>query len=699
MPLVPKDIEDFIKVHNEGKIEEILKFFINIEKREDLSQEDKLRLKIYKCICFQGISRLEEALKLSEEAYQESKKLEKPLILIDAIFNRFMILSVLGRRKGFWKNVVEAEKILKTATKASSSEINERKALLNNMKGHIYRFEGQMVPALECFKESLAVLEKLNPLDNPTFYIVRGTIMMIGIGYQTKGELELALNYYKKCIEFQKPNNFSSKLIDAICFNQIGGIYFQQGDINKAIEHSKRNLETLEKFLSYNYTGSVFTSIIYYYLENKNLEKAQMYLQRFHKYIEKSKGDENFPSYKLAKALILKSSTRTRDRAEAEILLKEVINLTQTRKLTDVNSSIDESKYAIMLLCDLYLTELRSTNDLKILDDIQPLIRRSLDNLERSKSYTEQVYIYFFQGQLALLQMNMGEARRYFTEAQKIAEDHNLNILARRISYEHDKLLEKMDEWENLRKRNISIRERMDLISIEETVDIILQKRGIRTTELTDEIPILFLIIAERGIPIYSKSFTKEKDFQETFISKFLTAFNTYSEQIFSEGLDRATFGNYTLVMAPINSFSLCYLFKGQSYVAKQKLTLFIETLQNNELLWQIFENFDQNNQAIKLNENAPLESLVTEIFIRKTIQITEKEVVIQKEKKICLVCKGKVVKFFYICECGAIYCEKCARAISDLENLCWACNAPIDYSKPVETIKKVVREDIKKNI
>ena len=67
------------------------------------------------------------------------------------------------------------------------------------------------------------------------------------------------------------------------------------------------------------------------------------------------------------------------------------------------------------------------------------------------------------------------------------------------------------------------------------------------------------------------------------------------------------------------------------------------------------------------------------------TAQVTEEKVEIHKEKKICLVCRGEVLRFSYICECGAIYCENCARAVSDLENMCWACDVPIDYSKPVK--------------
>jgi len=74
---------------------------------------------------------------------------------------------------------------------------------------------------------------------------------------------------------------------------------------------------------------------------------------------------------------------------------------------------------------------------------------------------------------------------------------------------------------------------------------------------------------------------------------------------------------------------------------------------------------------------------------------ITEEEVTFHKEKKICLVCKGKVSKFnVFICDCDALYCENCARALSTLENMCWACNAPIDDSKPVRP-DKVERIDI----
>ncbi|KKL26998.1 hypothetical protein LCGC14_2389610, partial [marine sediment metagenome] len=77
--------------------------------------------------------------------------------------------------------------------------------------------------------------------------------------------------------------------------------------------------------------------------------------------------------------------------------------------------------------------------------------------------------------------------------------------------------------------------------------------------------------------------------------------------------------------------------------------------------------------------------------LIKRPAQVTEEEVSISREKKICLVCKGKLEKFnIYICsQCDTFYCEKCALSLSDLENMCWVCEEPFDDSKPVNPLKR----------
>ena len=64
--------------------------------------------------------------------------------------------------------------------------------------------------------------------------------------------------------------------------------------------------------------------------------------------------------------------------------------------------------------------------------------------------------------------------------------------------------------------------------------------------------------------------------------------------------------------------------------------------------------------------------------------RITEEEVISHIEKKICLVCKKKILKFTFICpKCEIFYCMNCGQALANLENVCWVCNTPIDESKP----------------
>ena len=59
--------------------------------------------------------------------------------------------------------------------------------------------------------------------------------------------------------------------------------------------------------------------------------------------------------------------------------------------------------------------------------------------------------------------------------------------------------------------------------------------------------------------------------------------------------------------------------------------------------------------------------------------------------------CKGKVTRSnIYLCpECDTFYCSKCSDALSNLENACWACDAPIDKSKPVKPFKREEEIDV----
>ncbi|MFX1303372.1 MAG: tetratricopeptide repeat protein [Promethearchaeota archaeon] len=122
-------------------------------------------------------------------------------------------------------------------------------------------------------------------------------------------------------------------------------------------------------------------------------------------------------------------------------------------------------------------------------------------------------------------------------------------------------------------------------------------------------------------------------------------------------------------------------------------------TAQQNQLFNQLEEwraLFIRNSKLQEKIEFLNLKRYVTkainEVLEKKfTRQTIEEKVTVHKEKKSCLVCKGEVERFnIYICpECNSIYCNNCAQTLTNLENACWVCNAPIDALKPIIPIKE----------
>ena len=93
---------------------------------------------------------------------------------------------------------------------------------------------------------------------------------------------------------------------------------------------------------------------------------------------------------------------------------------------------------------------------------------------------------------------------------------------------------------------------------------------------------------------------------------------------------------------------------------------------------------------SVEHEKDKEIQSGVLGIFTRP-LKVTEEDVMFHREQKICLVCKGKILRSIYLCpECDALYCNKCSTALSTLENACWACNTPFDPLKPVKPYKEV---------
>ena len=350
--------------------------------------------------------------------------------------------------------------------------------------------------------------------------------------------------------------------------------------------------------------------IILIYLDGNSREKANQYLSRLVELYDqtKGKGDVDLSFFYIGgKAFMLKTSTRMRDRVQAQVLFKELIE-------TNLAPNSLDSFLVLSNYCDLLLEELSLYSDPEILDEINVLITKSIDMAQQANSYSFLAETKLLQAKLALIEMNSEEAKKLMVQAQHIADSHGLNLLAWEISSEFDKLLDQIDIWNTVKKDGAPISERIKLASTNEVLERIQGKRALEPAELVDEEPILLLIMANSGITYFNHPFVSNWDHSDLF-SSFLSAFNTFSDEIFSKSIDRIRIGENTILINPIEPYLVCYVIKGQSYPALQKLTRFTETIRESLEIWQALNKSVKTSEELELNKSPALKTVINAIF------------------------------------------------------------------------------------
>ena len=159
------------------------------------------------------------------------------------------------------------------------------------------------------------------------------------------------------------------------------------------------------------------------------------------------------------------------------------------------------------------------------------------------------------------------------------------------------------------------ISERWKLAGLNEQMEIMMRKGLGDVPDISDEEPIFLLIVSEGGVPIFSQSFTSETSFQDHLFGGFFTTINSFITENFSEGLNRASFGKYTLLMNALSPFLMCYIYKGQSYSAQKRINSFLDKIKNNEDTWNSIKKYYEMNREIEMNDIPSLKLLIEDTF------------------------------------------------------------------------------------
>ncbi|MFX1499535.1 MAG: tetratricopeptide repeat protein [Promethearchaeota archaeon] len=635
----------------DGKLDEADQLINNFEQKGGQTLHDMINCHLLKCEIMTWRHQYEDTVKFAEQTYNESLRLGKNLLSVDILLIMANALVSSNRLDKAISIIKQGEVLLKTFTQELPTDYKEREAYLAFVKGWFYYYKGDADKALKHFEHSLLlreeiadnykIFESLNAIgvvfnflksdfdhalkiverlrriakENNSKKLTGWSFMGMAITLYLKGDLKRSIKYYKQSLKIF--NELSIEWWKAYILNLMAEAYNQSDELDHALECIEQAM-LINRELGRLYALSNNHDFLIQILINKgDLERAQLELGEFEQLNNQLKDKDLNILYLLDKALILKKSSRTRNKAVAEEILRQIIE--------DEDSDFELILKALINLCELLLTELRMTNDLEVLEEINPLIARLLEISDKSHSYMIQCETYLLQAKLSLLTFDIKKAQQFLTQAQQIAEKYGLNLLAIKISIEHDELLKQINIWENLKGTSSSLKELMEFARINEQIENMIRKQTTEVPELSNEAPVLLLIVSEGGTPIFSNCFIEDQSFEDYLFGGFFTAINTFINEKFSEGLDRAIFGEYTLLMNFVSPFFICYIFKGPSYLAQKRLKFFINEIKNNKEIWDTFVKFYNSSMEIQSNNIPYLELLINDLFIDKNVSLNQK--------------------------------------------------------------------------
>ncbi|MFX0090321.1 MAG: tetratricopeptide repeat protein [Candidatus Hodarchaeota archaeon] len=625
-------------------------------KLQDLTSFDDLRLDVVKSECFLKKSEYQKTLDLTQQIVakcQETQRHDK--ILVDAIIPMIDVLNRLGRVDEAFELINQHEQILNILSEDSPLETKFREAALIYHKGRVYYYKGDYEQALEYILSSLALRKELN--NNPEITnsllelknnLESGVCLnMLGVIYWYQGNLDNALDYYQQSLEMVE--KIGNKLLITRALNNIGEVYKIKGELDLALEYHQKNLTVFEELKNKQDTINCLTNIGIIHYEKGDLDQSTLHLKRSlslsegiannltmsemlfylisvaieksdleqaHQHLDRLKGINNQEAdnkrisqrYRVAEALLLKTSKRARNRAKAEEIFEQIIE--------EEVIEHEMTAFALLNLCDLLLVELRTTGDESALREVKQLVSRLLEIAKEKQSHSLLAETAWLQSQLALIELEIEEAKRLLTQAQLLAEEKGLIRLAMTISKEHDILLEQTNLWEDFTKRAAPFAERMAVTHLEEQLVRMIKTKSIKDIELVEEEPVYFMILSEGGISLYSRSFQPDFNIDSLLVGGFLTAIQEVGIKLFSQTLDRVKIGKYTLIFDSKSPFRLCYVFKGESYPAMQKMKKLEKYLADNQSVKQDLIKLSESSSEVVGRTKEELNNTILEIFL-----------------------------------------------------------------------------------
>jgi tetratricopeptide (TPR) repeat protein/predicted amidohydrolase len=327
--------------------------------------------------------------------------------------------------------------------------------------GGIHLARGDLDQALEYNQRGLAPSQELGDKRGASV-----ALSNLGEVYREKGDLDRSLAYHRQSLALREEQG--SKELSASALRNLGVVDRLRGDLDRALEHFQRSLAIYEE------TGNDLSmAVVLYHLvgaacDSNNPARAQLYLGKLEQINERMDSRLIDQTCRVARAVALKASKRARDKLLAQEILEEVVE----EPITHHSLAVE----AMLHLCDLYLLELKMTEEEEVLAEVTYLALRLLEIGEQISSQLLLAETYLILSKLALVRLDVERAQELLAQARLLAEEKDLHELARRAAQEGDLLQSQLSRWQHIVEQRPSPREMIDLTQLDDLLEQMIRK-------------------------------------------------------------------------------------------------------------------------------------------------------------------------------------------------------------------------------
>jgi len=366
--------------------------------------------------------------------------------------------------------------------------------------GVVYQFKGNLDKALEYYQQSLVIFEELG-IDREIALAINN----LGNIHQLKGDLDQALDYFQSSLTLYKALGITEGV--ALALANIGEIYRKKGSFAEAQEYYQQSLTLHDTMENDPLTAVILLELVWISLEGGDSTSVQQYLQKLKQINERTENRVIDQRFRVASALVLKAGKRTRDKVKAGEILEQVVE----EEIGDHSLTVT----AMIHLCDLLISELKLTGEEVLFAEVKGLTQRLFKIAEQQASHSLLVETYLIQSKLALIELDLGRARKLLNTALQIASEKGLDRLVHELKIEQNQLQEQLKKWELIIKEKPSKQDMIDLTKlddllgkmIQETVADLMEERGISDTQPKKKYQLVYLDLLKDSGKIVKSQF------------------------------------------------------------------------------------------------------------------------------------------------------------------------------------------------